>query len=60
MLYSIGHLLDDFHGFDADGADSIEQINHLFFVVGKFVGIEFGADSGGFGGLFFVLVEDPL
>jgi hypothetical protein len=23
VVYSIGHLLDDFHGFDADGADSI-------------------------------------
>jgi hypothetical protein len=25
VVYSIGHLLDDFHGFEADGADPIER-----------------------------------
>lgn len=60
MLYSIGHLLDDFYGFDADGADSIEQIDNVFFVVSETVGIEFGANGRVFGGLFFVLVKNPL
>jgi hypothetical protein len=48
VVYSIGHLLDDFHGFDADGADPIEPVDDVFFVVGKFVGVEFLAMVGFF------------
>ena len=40
MPNCIGHLLDDFHCFDADGADSLQQVDDMFFVVGKLVGIE--------------------
>lgn len=39
------HLLDNFHCSNADSADSLEPINHLFFVIGKLVGIEFFADG---------------
>ena len=32
----------------------------MFFVIGKFVGIEFLADGWIFGFLFFVLIENPF
>jgi hypothetical protein len=53
MLYCIWHLLNDRHRLNADGANLIEQVNHLFSVVSKFVGVE-GGDRGIFGFLFFV------
>jgi hypothetical protein len=58
--YSIGHLLDDFHCTDADGAASLEQVDPLRFVVGKFVGVELFANGGSFGFLFFGLVIEAI
>jgi|GEM_PF-3725287 len=46
MLYGVGHLLDDFHCTDTDGADPLEQIDYMLFVVGKFVGVELFVDGG--------------
>jgi len=40
LFNGIRHLLNDFYSFNADGANPIEQVNHLFFIVGKFVGVE--------------------
>ena len=60
MLNRIGHLLDDLYCFDADGADSLQQVDDVFFVVGKLVGIEEFGDRWVFGPLFFVLVEYPF
>ena len=40
MLGGVGHLADQFHGADADGADAIEQVNDVFFVVEEAVGIK--------------------
>jgi len=52
--------LNDFHGFDADGANSLQSINYLLFIVRKFVRVEQFGDRGVFGFLFFVLIEDPF
>lgn len=60
MLYSVGHLVDDVHGFDADGADPLEQVDDVLFVVGKAISVEQFADGGVAGFLFFVLVEYPF
>lgn len=60
MLNCIGHLLNDFHCFNADSADSLQQVDDVFFVVGKLVGIEEFGDRWIFGLLFFVLVEYPF
>ena len=60
MFYGVGHLVDDVHGFDADGADALEQVDDVVFVVGEAVGVEQFADGGVFGFLFFVLVEYPF
>ena len=54
------HLLDNFHCFNANGTNPIEQVNHLFFVVSKFISIEEFGDRRIFGFLFFVLVEYPF
>jgi hypothetical protein len=37
-----------------------EEVNHFFFVISESVGIEFFADGGVFGFLFFVLVKHPF
>jgi hypothetical protein len=42
MFYSIWHLLHDRHRLNANGANAIEQVNHLFFVISEFVGVEDG------------------
>jgi len=60
MLYRVGHLVDDVHGFDADGANPLQQVDDVLFVVGKAVGVEEFADGGVAGFLFFVLVEYPF
>lgn len=51
-----GHLLHDFHSFDANGTDALNQIDRPFFVVGKAISIKQFANGGVFGGLFFVLI----
>jgi len=40
MLGGVRHLGDQFHSADADGADAIEQIDYMFFVVEEAVGIK--------------------
>ena len=57
MLNGIWHLLGDFHRPDTDGADSLQQVDDVFFVVGKFVGVEQVGDRRVFECLFFVLVK---
>ena len=60
MIYSIGHLFNNFHGPNANGTHSLKQVDDVFFIISKFVGVEFLADGWIFGFLFFVLVENPF
>jgi hypothetical protein len=59
MLNGIWHLLDDFHRTNADSADPIEQVDDVFPVVRKLLGVKEFGDHRVFGFLFFVLVEYP-
>jgi len=52
--------LNNLHCFDADSADSLQQVNDVFLVVSKLVGIEEFGDRWIVGLLFFVLVEYPF
>ena len=45
---------------EEDPADAGQQVDHLFLVVGKAVGVELLADGGVLGFLFLVLVEHPI
>jgi hypothetical protein len=57
MLNSIGHLLNNLHCADADSADPLQQVDNVFPIVSKFVGIEKLGDRWVFGFLLFVLVD---
>lgn len=60
MFNGIGHLLDDFHRLYTNGTDPLQQVDDLFFVVGKLVSIEQFGDRRIFGLLLLVLVKDPF
>jgi hypothetical protein len=60
MFNRVGHLLNNLHRAIADGADPLQQINDVFFIIGKFVSVEQFGDRRVFRGLFFVLVEYPF
>jgi len=55
MLYGVGHLLDDLHHANASGTDPLQQVDDVFFVVGKFIGVEELGDRRSFSLLLFVL-----
>ena len=55
-----GELVDDADGFDAYGADALEEVDDVFLVVGEAVGVEAFADGRVSGFALFVLVEDPF
>ena len=40
-----GELVDDADGFDAYGADALEEVDDVFLVVGKSVGVDAFADG---------------
>jgi len=54
------HTFYDLHGLDAYGADALQQVYYMIFVVGEAVGVELFGNRGIFGFLFLVLVENPF
>lgn len=48
-------MIDNLHCANANSGHSFEQVDHLFFMVVKFVGVETLADGGVLRRFFFVL-----
>jgi fucose permease len=48
VLFFLRYLVDYLHRLNADRADSQQQIYHLLFVVGEFVGVVLLADGEAF------------
>lgn len=60
ITFSAFHLPHNLHRLHTNRAYPHQQVYHLFFVIGKAVGIKQLGDGGVFGFLFFELVKDPF
>jgi len=59
-MLRVFHLADDALRFHRHPRHARNEVDHLFFVIGEAIGVEFLADGRVFRRLFLVLIEYPF